>query len=122
MMAKKMAVFFSILGVLMFLAFWLYRSLAPGSGDVEPMSTEKAWTVGILLGAGFFMLGLFVSTLGIALVQEVMAESRSRDMERKFRAKTNYDRVMGMTTESRAVSPDRGAPSGAGNGDGDDSP
>ena len=52
-----------------------------------------------VLCAAFFLLGLFVSTLGIALVQEVLAESRSRDMERKFRAKTAYDRVVNMSMD-----------------------
>ena len=96
MMVKKMAGFFSVLGVLVFLATWLYFCFLPDKGMVQPMSAEKAWEVGIYLSAAFFLLGLFVSTLGIALVQEALAETRSRDMERKFRAKTAYDRIVNM--------------------------
>ncbi len=96
MMAKKMAGFFSVLGILVFLGNWLYFLFLPDKGAVQPMSAEKAWEIGIYLAAAFFLLGLFVSTLGIALVQEVLAESRSRDMERKFRAKTTYDRIVNM--------------------------
>lgn len=96
MMAKKMAGFFSVLGVLVFLATWLYFCFLPNKGAVQPMSAEKAWEVGIYLSAAFFLLGLFVATLGIALVQEALAETRSRDMERKFRAKTAYDRIVNM--------------------------
>ncbi len=99
MMAKKMAGFFAVLGVLVFIANWLYFCFLPERGDVQPMSAEKAWEIGIYLAAAFFLLGLFVSTLGIALVQEVLAESRSRDMEKKFRAKTSYDRVVAMSMD-----------------------
>ncbi len=97
MMAKKMAGFFSVLGVLVFLGNWLYFYFLPDKGEVTAMTAEKAWEIGIYLAAAFFLLGLFVSTLGIALVQEVLAESRSRDMERKFRAKTAYDRIVNMS-------------------------
>ncbi len=96
MIAKKMAGFFSVLGVLVFIAAWLYFRFLPERGDVEPMTAEKAWEVGIYLSAAFFLLGLFVATLGIALVQEALAETRSRDMARKFRAKTAYDRLVNM--------------------------
>ncbi|MDR1519023.1 MAG: hypothetical protein LBU23_02620 [Planctomycetota bacterium] len=94
MMAKKMAGFFSMLGVAVFLGNWLYFYLLPERGNVEPMGAETAWEVGIYLAAAFFLLGLFVSTLGIALVQEALAETRSRDMEKKFRAKSSYDQAL----------------------------
>ncbi len=106
MMAKKMAGFFSVLGVLVFIATWLYYCFLPERGAMAPMTAEKAWEIGIYLAAAFFLLGLFVATLGIALGQEVLAESRSRDMERKFRAKTAYDRLVNMD-----LNPD-GTPSG----------
>ncbi len=96
MLVKKMAGFFAVLGVMMFLASWLYFYFLPDQKTALPMTAEKAWEIGIYLAAAFFLLGLFVSTLGIALVQEVLAESRSRDMEAKFRAKTTYDRIVNM--------------------------
>ena len=105
MMAKKMAGFFSVLGILVFLANWLYFCFLPDKGNAQPMSAEKAWEIGIYLAAAFFLLGLFVSTLGIALVQEVLAESRSRDMERKFRAKTAYDRIVNMNLDAGDIPP-----------------
>ena len=97
MMAKKMAGLFSVLGVMVFIGNWLYFSFLPDRSGAMPMSAETVWEIGIYLAAAFFLLGLFVSTLGIALVQEVLAESRSRDMEKKFRAKGSYDRVIDMT-------------------------
>lgn len=96
MMVKKMAGLFAVIGVLVFLGNWLYFYFIPDKGDRTPMAAEKAWEIGIYLAAAFFLVGLFVSTLGIALVQEVLAESRSREMERKFRAKTTYDRIVNM--------------------------
>lgn len=104
MMAKKLAGFFAFLGVMVFMANWLYFSLLSENSGVQAMPAEKAWEIGIYLSGAFFMLGLFVATLGIALVQEVLAESRSRDMERKFRAKSTYDRVVNMAMDpSRAM-------------------
>lgn len=101
MMVKKMAGFFAVLGVLVFLANWLYNYFVVGvRGEVTPMAAEKAWEIGIYLAAAFFVIGLFVATLGIALVQEVLAESRSREMERKFRAKSTYDRIVNMDMSS----------------------
>ncbi len=104
MMVKKMAGFFSVLGIIVFLGNWLYFVFSPQTGDIQPMSAEKAWEIGIYLAAAFFLLGLFVSTLGIALVQEVLAESRSRGMERKFQAKAAYDRLVNMPVDT--VTPD----------------
>ncbi|MDR1520084.1 MAG: hypothetical protein LBU23_08380 [Planctomycetota bacterium] len=104
MMAKKMAGFFSIIGVIVFLGNWLYFCLLPRDFDREPMTAETAWEVGIYLSAAFFLLGLFVSTLGIALVQEALAENRSRDIEKKFRAKSAYDLAMAETMKTAGQS------------------
>lgn len=112
MMVKKMAGFFSILGVLIFLGNWLYLRMLPEQEGARPMDAEKAWEIGIYLAAGFFMLGLFVSTLGIALVQEALAESRSRDTEKKFRARASYDHA--MSTAEAAASAQPGAAGGDG--------
>ena len=101
MMAKKLAGFFSVLGIIVFLGTWLYQSWVPNpNATMEAMNAEKAWEIGIYLAAAFFLLGLFVATLGIALVQEVLAETRSRSMEKKFRARTAYERVIGIANES----------------------
>ncbi|MCC8190006.1 MAG: hypothetical protein LIP77_05120 [Planctomycetes bacterium] len=99
MMARKLAGFFAFLGIMVYLANWLYSSFHPDRGGTMAMSAERAWEVGIYLAAAFFLLGLFVSTLGIALVQETLAETRSRDMERKFRAKTTYDRIVNLSMD-----------------------
>lgn len=103
MMVKKMAGFFSVLGIVVFLGNWLYFCWTPQTGDIHPMSAEKAWEIGIYLAAAFFLLGLFVSTLGIALVQEVLVESRSRGVRCKFQAKAAYDRLVNMPPDGVAA-------------------
>lgn len=97
MIAKKLAGFFAVLGITVFMGSWLYTTFQPVSGPMRPMQAEAAWEAGIYLAAAFFLLGLFVSTLGIGLVHEVLAETHGRDMERKFRARNTYDRIMGLT-------------------------
>lgn len=97
MMVKKLGGFFSIMGMMVFLGSWLWHRWFSGMPPDMIMSAETAWEVGIYLTLAFLLLGFFVSTLGIALVQEVMAERRGRDMEKKYRAKANYDMIMGMS-------------------------
>ncbi len=97
MMVKKLGGLFSIMGMVIFLGSWLYHRWFAGLDPDMVMSAETAWEVGIYLTIAFLLLGFFVSTLGIALVQEVMAERRGRDMEKKYRAKANYDMVMQMS-------------------------
>lgn len=99
MMVKKLGGFFSIMGMVIFLGSWLYHRWFSDLAVDQVMSAEKAWEIGIYLTIAFLMLGFFVSTLGIALVQEVMVERRGREMEKKFRAKANYDKVMSMALE-----------------------
>ena len=94
MMVKKLTGFFTILGISVYLGGWVYMSWTADANNLAAMPAEKAWEVGIYLAAMFILLGLFVSTLGIALVQEVLAERRSREIEKKFRAKSAYDRVV----------------------------
>lgn len=97
MMVKKLGGFFSIMGMMIFLGSWLWHRWFSDMSPDMVMSAETAWEVGIYLTVAFLLLGFFVSTLGIALVQEVMAERRGRDMEKKYRAKANYDMVMNMS-------------------------
>lgn len=99
MMVKKLGGFFSIMGMMVYLASWLYHRWFSELPPDMVMSAEVAWEVGIYLTVAFLLLGFFVSTLGIALVQEVMAERRGRDMEKKFRARANYERIMSLTMD-----------------------
>lgn len=97
MMARKLAGFFAIMGIIVYFASWLYRSWRPGGPP--GMSSDDAWVVGICMAGAFFTLGLFVASLGIGLMQEVLAERRSKDIERKFRAKSLYDSVVHPTPD-----------------------
>lgn len=100
MMVKKLGGFFSLMGMMVFFGSWLYHGWLNEATAGKAMPAEKAWEIGIYLTAAFLCLGLFVSTLGIALVQEVLAERRGREMERKYRAKANYDMVINMENDA----------------------
>ena len=99
MMVKKLGGGFSIMGMVIFLGSWLYHRWFSDLPPDSVMTAEKAWEVGIYLTVAFLLLGFFVSTLGLALVQEVIAERRGRDMEKKYRAKARYDMIMSMGWE-----------------------
>lgn len=100
MMVKKLGGFFSIMGVMVFLGSWLYHRWFGESLGLKVMPPDKAWEIGIYMAVAFLCLGFFISTLGIALVQEVLAERRGREMERKYRAKSNYDMVINMEDDA----------------------
>ncbi|MDR0362378.1 MAG: hypothetical protein LBJ46_06825 [Planctomycetota bacterium] len=93
-MVKKLGGFFAIIGLMVFLGSWAYHRLVNKATADLAMPPEQAWEVGIYLTVSFLFLGFFVSTLGIALVQEVMAERRGREMEKKYRAKSRYDMAL----------------------------
>ncbi|MDR3211734.1 MAG: hypothetical protein LBU79_07450 [Planctomycetota bacterium] len=93
MLIKKLGGFFALLGLLSFLCSWIYQRWFSGLPPESVMTAETAWEVGIYITVAFLLLGFFVSTLGMALVQEVLAERRGRDIEKKYRARANYDRM-----------------------------
>ena len=91
MMARKLAGLFAILGVMAFLGSWVWKRYTP-PGDAMPV--EKAWETGVYVGLAYWLVGLFLATLGIGLVKEVLAERLGRETERKFRARQRYDSVL----------------------------
>ena len=98
MMARKLAGLFAIFGILVYFGSWLYRGL--NADKLIPMAADKAWEIGMYLGIAFWILGLFVATLGIGIIQEVLAERRSRELEKKFRAKARYDYIINAISNS----------------------
>jgi len=90
-MARKLAGLFAILGVMSFLGSWMWKRYVQ-HGDV--MRAEEAWETGVYVGLAYWLVGLFLATLGIGLVKEVLAERLGRETERKFRARQKYDSVL----------------------------
>lgn len=94
MLARKLAGLFTMLALAAFFGTWLaYRLLHTREADSN-MALREAWQTGIGVAALYFLVGLFMATLAIGLMREVMAERRSRETERRFRARQTYDAIV----------------------------
>jgi len=93
MMARKLAGLFTILALVAYFGTWLgYRFFT--HGDTGGFRLEESWQTGIGVAVFYFLVGLFMATLAIGLMHEVMAERRSRETERRFRARLAYDTIL----------------------------
>ena len=75
MMARKLAGFLSILGLLALFGAWLFRTWQGKS----TVSVDQAVSAGFTILIAYFVVGVFVAKVGIGLVQEVIAERRHRE-------------------------------------------
>jgi hypothetical protein len=92
MLVKKLAGVFAMMAVGAFLGAWLAcRHFMP---DRPTMNAEDALAWATYVAGIFFLVGLFMATVGMGLMQEVLAERRSRELERMFRAKAEYERAI----------------------------
>jgi len=73
------------------LGSWLWSR---GAADAGGLNVEEAWLTGVMVAIGYWLTGLFVATLGIGLVREVLAERGGREAERRFHAKARYDQLL----------------------------
>lgn len=89
-MANKMAALVALLGLIVLLSTWLSRlaSMQP----VAPMEHILVYTMLVMLG--YFFVGVFVAKLGISLIQETIADRRTREEERRDRARARYDQLV----------------------------
>jgi len=95
MMARKLAGLFTVLALIAYFGTWLgYRFFA--HGDTGGFRLEESWQTGIGVAVLYFLVGLFMATLAIGLMHEVMAERRSRETEKRFRARLAYDAILGQ--------------------------
>ena len=93
MMARKLAGLFTVLALVAYFSTWLgYRFFT--HGDSGGFRLEESWQTGIGVAVFYFLVGLFIATLAIGLMHEVMAERRSRETERRFRARLAYDAIL----------------------------
>ena len=105
MMARKLAGLFAILGVMSFLASWMWKRYSPSGGGAMPV--EHAWETGVYVGLMYWLIGLFLATLGIGLVKEVLAERLGRETERKFKARQRYDSVLSAAQGEGEAEPEK---------------
>lgn len=93
MMARKLAGMFALLAMITYFGAWLATRYLAGD-EVVGMDVEVAWQVGVGVAVTYFLVGLFFATLALGLVQEVLAERRSRETERRFRARQSYEAII----------------------------
>lgn len=106
MMARKLAGLFTILSLGAYFATWLALHLLGDDSAARGMRAEQAWQTGIGVAVLYFMVGLFMATLAIGLMQEMLAERRSRETERRFRARQSYEALMEGEASERPAAPE----------------
>lgn len=86
MIVRRLAAFFTLLAFIFFSATWLLRKLAGyPTADVTAMFSQ-----GVVIIGAYFMIGMFLAKMGIALVREIMEERRTADEEKRERARSLY--------------------------------
>jgi heme exporter protein D len=85
-MERRLAGFFALLGIATLIATWLYRSMAL----LPALPPERLVYYAILVFWVYFLVGLFLSKVGVSLIQEVLAEKRIREEERRNKARALY--------------------------------
>ncbi len=91
MMARKLAGFLAILALVVLFGAWLVKTWRG-----EPsIPVDKAVSYGFTVLVVYFVVGVFVAKVGIGLIQEVLAERRHREEERRYRARMRYEQLLG---------------------------
>ncbi len=86
MIVRRLAAFFTLLSFVFFSATWLIRKMfGYPTADVTAMFTQ-----GVVIIVAYFMIGMFVAKMGIALVKEVVEDKRQLDEEKRERARNLY--------------------------------
>ena len=93
MMSRKLAGLFALLAMVGFFGSWMATRLLREEGQ-ETAPLEDAWLMGAGVAVCFWLVGLFLAALAIGLMREVMAERRSRETEKRFRARTVYEAIL----------------------------
>ncbi len=89
--ARKLSGFFTLLAFMAFSGAWLGRKFA----GMPSMDIEKLFGHSLLIMLLYFFLGIYLSRLGIALINEVIEERRREEDERRARARSRYMQIVG---------------------------
>jgi hypothetical protein len=111
-MEWKLAGLFALLGFIAFVGSWLLMEAA----GFEVLPPGEMLTNGVVVVLVFLVGGVWLSRMGIVLVQEILAEERDREEERQRRARRRYEEVVGRIEREQAGSgpaPAEGAGEGA---------
>lgn len=96
-MIQKLAAMMTIMAMAVFIATWLFRKLS-GLG-VLPLDEFFGYAL-LIFFAFMAVIGPFMAQLGISLVQEVIAERRALEEERRLRARALYHQALSGDEEA----------------------
>ncbi len=109
-MEWKLAGLFALLGFIAFVGAWLLMEAA----GFEVLPPGEMLTNGLIVVLVFLVGGVWLSRMGIVLVQEILAEERDREEERQRRARRRYEEVVGRIERQEAAGETKeGEPAGA---------
>ena len=86
MIARKLAAFFTMIAFIIFASTWLVRRLA----GMNAVSVITLFTHSCVIILAYFIIGLFLAQLGVALVRELMEGIHREEAERRERARDLY--------------------------------
>lgn len=86
MVTRKLAAFFTMIAFILFAATWLFRRLA-GLNAVNVMSM---FTQSCVIIIAYFIIGIFLAKMGVALVNELLSSIHREEAERRERARNLY--------------------------------
>lgn len=86
MIARKLAAFFTMIAFIIFATTWLVRRLA----GLNAVNVISLFTHSCVIILAYFIIGLFLAQLGVALVRELMENVHREEAERRERARDLY--------------------------------
>ncbi|MDR0867733.1 MAG: hypothetical protein LBP75_04560 [Planctomycetota bacterium] len=111
-MFRKLSAFFTMLAFILFSGTWVVRRmLGINSMDVTTMFTQS-----IAIIVSYFIIGVFLSRLGVALVDEYLVRRRQMEAERRECARGLYLAALAGTAADDGAPPaaeDAASPAGA---------
>lgn len=91
MIARKLAAFFTVMAFMAFVGTYLVRVAL----DQPVAQVPEMMGTALLVMTVYFVLGIYLAQLGVALISEVIEERRHREEERRERARARYQQVVG---------------------------
>ncbi|MBN2713109.1 MAG: hypothetical protein JXR97_11865 [Planctomycetes bacterium] len=91
-MVKKLSTLFAFLALALFVGAWVVHKEILGNPVMETNEFLFACAVVVLV---FWVIGIVYSRLGVDLIQEIIKEAKSREEERRHRARKRYEQALG---------------------------
>lgn len=86
MITRRLAAFFTMIAFVVFAGTWLVRRFV----GLNAISVTSLFTQSCVLIIAYFIIGIFLSRMGVALVHELMEEHHREEADRRERARNLY--------------------------------